>query len=76
MGNKEQKYDPKSNYYDAGGVAVMDFIKAKLTAEQFEGFLLGNLIKYGGRYNFKESKTADARKAAYYAKWLEELEGK
>ena len=27
--------DPKSSYYDAGGISTMDIIKAKLTDEQF-----------------------------------------
>ena len=45
--------DPKSSYYDAGGISTMDIIKAKLTDEQFKGFLLGNQIKYSCRLNHK-----------------------
>ena len=45
--------DPKSRYYDAGEIEVLDVIKAKLTPEQFKGWLLGNLIKYSCRANHK-----------------------
>jgi len=43
--------DKKSKYYDVGGIEVLDIIKAKLTNEQFRGFLLGNIQKYSLRCN-------------------------
>jgi hypothetical protein len=59
--------DPKSSYYDAGGIEVMDVIAAKLTDEQFKGYLLGNIIKYSLRANHKGSFSRDAEKIRYYS---------
>ena len=69
----EEVRDPKSRHYDAGGIEVQDVIKAKLTSEQYEGWLLGNVIKYSLRRNFKGQPARDDEKAAYYSKWLSEL---
>lgn len=55
--------DPKSSYYDKGGIEVIAIIKAKLTPEQYEGFLLGNAMKYILRCNWKENKQRDIEKA-------------
>lgn len=66
--------DPQSRYYDAGGIETIDVIKAKLTPEQLRGYLLGNLIKYSCRMNFKGSAVRDAEKCKYYSQWLAELE--
>lgn len=64
--------DPKSRHYDAGGIELIEVIRAKLTPEQFRGYLLGNAIKYSGRLNFKGSPERDSEKLAYYTKWLKE----
>lgn len=66
--------DKKSSYYDAGGISTMDIIKAKLTDEQFKGFLLGNQIKYSCRLNHKGDPKRDAEKAANYGRLLSQLE--
>lgn len=58
--------DKNSSHYDEGGINVMDVIKAKLTPEQFEGFLLGNVIKYALRANFKGQKERDIEKIGVY----------
>lgn len=64
--------DEKSNYYDAGGIETIDVIKAKLTDEQYKGYLLGNAIKYQCRMMHKtpENPHRDAEKAANYSAWL------
>lgn len=68
--------DDKASYYDIGGIEVLDVIKAKLTPEQYRGFLLGNLMKYTLRLNFKGTPNRDAEKAETYARWLkQELQG-
>jgi len=71
--------DDSSTYYDAGGIETIDIIKAKLTPEQFKGYLLGNILKYASRINFKiadiRHQTRDAEKLSIYAKWfMEEFE--
>lgn len=65
--------DPKSSYYDAGGIETLDIIKAKLTPEQYQGYLLGNVIKYACRANFKDCPARDAEKLAVYAKQLSSM---
>jgi len=65
-------YDPKSHYYDAGGIETLDIIRAKLTNEQFRGFLLGNALKYLSRLNHKDNALRDAEKASQYIQWLKE----
>lgn len=69
----ERGTDPKSSYYDAGGYGVIEVIKAKLTPEQFQGFLLGNCMKYSLRANWKGQFDRDVEKIGVYSKWLEEL---
>lgn len=59
--------DDKSTYYDQGGIETMAIIKAKLTPEQFKGFLLGNVIKYACRLNWKGQSDRDLEKIAVYS---------
>ena len=40
-------------HYLVGGIETMDFIKAKLTSEGFEGFCIGSIIQYVSRYRHK-----------------------
>jgi len=72
MEGEKMSRDEKSSYYDAGGIEVQDIIKAKLTPEQYEGFCLGNVMKYSLRRNWKGTPERDDEKAANYAKWLVE----
>jgi hypothetical protein len=65
--------DPQASYYDAGGISTADFIRAKLTPEQWIGFLLGNVLKYSARVNFKGVAPVDARKLAMYSSWLNDV---
>lgn len=66
--------DPKSSYYDVGGIETLDIIRAKLTPEQYQGYLLGNAIKYQCRMMHKtpDNPARDAEKAANYSAWLSE----
>ena len=69
--------DPKSTYYDIGGIETIKIIKAKLTREQFKGYLLGNCIKYSCRLNFKDLPERDAQKIRIYSGMMEdEMEDK
>lgn len=66
--------DPSSNYYDAGGIDTLDIIKAKLTPEQYKGFLHGNALKYLSRMNFKHDDVKrDLEKAKFYLQFLSEV---
>jgi len=62
--------DPKSEYYDVGGIETINIIKAKLTEEQYIGYLLGCIIKYGCRLNWKGKAIRDTEKIGTYQKEL------
>jgi hypothetical protein len=54
-------------------IEVFRVMRDKLTPEQFEGFLLGSMIKYTLRANFNENFDKDIAKAKHYARVLEEV---
>ncbi len=58
--NKPQHY--------LGDIETIDYIKDKLTKEQYEGYCVGNVIKYISRYQKKNGKE-DLEKAAVYLGW-------
>lgn len=63
------------SHYTQGELEVIDILKDKLTKEEFEGFLKGNILKYTFRENIKNG-TEDMKKAAWYtAKLIEFREG-
>lgn len=53
------------DHYKTGGIETIDFIKAKLTDEQFKGYLAGNVIKYLSRFEHKAGEE-DLQKAGWY----------
>jgi hypothetical protein len=56
--------------YTAGGIEVLDYLKAKLTPEEYRGFLRGNALKYLSRAGLKGNASTDYAKAAWYLKQL------
>ncbi len=67
--------DSKSTYYDAGGIETLDVIRAKLTRDEYRGYLMGCALKYLCRAAYKGDRTRDVEKAANYTRWLADLEG-
>lgn len=63
-------HDDKSTYYDAGGIETIEVIKAKLNHEQFKGYLIGNIIKYSCRMNWKGCADRDNEKIFIYSEML------
>lgn len=68
-------FDPVDNvnhpeHYKVGGIETIDFIKAKLTPEEFRGYLKGNVLKYASRAGHKNNAVEDAGKLAWYANRL------
>lgn len=61
-------------HYKVGGIETIDFIKAKLTPQEFRGYLLGNVLKYASRAGHKGNSAQDMGKMAWYASRLSELE--
>jgi hypothetical protein len=53
------------SHYTQGGIETIDYLQAKMTQEQFEGYLLGNVLKYVSRYPHKNG-TEDLKKAQWY----------
>ncbi len=65
---KEEVYSP--GHYTAGGIEVIDYLRAKLTPEELRGFLRGNCLKYLSRAGLKGDAATDLKKARWY---LDEL---
>lgn len=59
------------DHYKAGGIETIDYLRAKLTPEQFAGYCLGNVLKYCSRYQHKAG-VEDLKKAQVYLGWLVE----
>lgn len=72
-------HDPKDDvvnhpaHYKAGGIETIDFIEAKLTREEFIGYLKGNALKYASRVGKKGDADIDAGKMAWYAMKLRDV---
>lgn len=59
----------RPQHYCKGGYECIDIIKAVLGPKRYEGYLLGNVIKYVWRED-KKNGIEDLRKAEHYLKWL------
>ena len=70
MTNREKLGDPvnQPNHYTTGEVEVIDYIRDKLTDEEFVGYCSGNVLKYISRWRHKGG-IEDLRKAAVYLNW-------
>ncbi len=74
---KQTQKDPKSLCYDANEIESSDIIKANLTTEQYQGFLLGNIIRYSCRVDSKNMlNKEDLEKTVTYAKLLSNISAK
>lgn len=62
-----------SHYEGKEGIDVIEFIRQQLTEEQFEGFMLGNIIKYAARYGLKDNKVNDLKKIGDYQQRMLEV---
>lgn len=56
-------------HYTVGKIEVIDYILDKLTKQQFEGYCIGNVLKYVSRYRFKGGMS-DLEKARWYLEKL------
>ena len=59
-------------HYKVGGIEVIDFIKAKLTPDEFRGYLQGNILQYSSRVGYKGDASEDVGKLIWYANKLQE----
>lgn len=53
------------SHYTAGGIETIDYMKAKMSPEQFQGYLIGNVLKYASRFQYKNG-VEDLKKAQWY----------
>ncbi len=53
-------------HYTTGGLEVIDILHAKMSTEEFRGFLRGNVIKYILRAPHKGHPQNDYMKAQWY----------
>ena len=53
------------SHYTDGGIECIEAIEAQLTAEEYQGYLRGNCVKYLWRWRHKGGKT-DLAKAQWY----------
>lgn len=60
------------NHYNSYSREVIDTIQGSMTAEEFKGYLKGNIIKYLTRYQFKNG-VEDLKKAQWYLNKLTEV---
>jgi hypothetical protein len=54
------------DHYTAGGIETIDYLRAKLTPDEYRGFLLGNALKYLSRAGRKGDAATDWQKARWY----------
>lgn len=60
------------NHYNSYSREVIDTMQGSTTAEEFRGYLKGNIIKYLTRYQFKNG-VEDLKKAQWYLNKLTEV---
>lgn len=53
------------SHYNQGGFECIDYIKQQLTEEQYQGYLVGNAIKYLHRFQYKNG-VEDLKKQRWY----------
>ena len=57
-------------HYTVGGIETIDYIQAKLTPEEFRGYLKGNALKYASRTGHKGNPEEDLGKMLWYSERL------
>lgn len=62
---KSEKDNINPSHYVFGGIETIEYLKAKLTPEEYRGFLKGNVLKYVSREAEKNGEE-DLKKAHWY----------
>lgn len=63
------EYIRQPAHYTKGKIECIDYIKDILTAEEYAGYLRGNITKYMHRFRDKGG-VQDLKKARQYLDWL------
>ena len=74
QGTQREAADPVNSppHYTDGGIETIDYIRAKLSEEEFSGYCRGNALKYLSRAGKKGAAAEDHRKAVWYLSYLED----
>lgn len=66
------EFDPVNHpqHYASGSLECIDWIESMLTAEEFRGYLKGNVLKYVWRHEDKGKPAQDLSKAIWYLEKL------
>ena len=59
-------------HYTTGGIETVDVIRAKMSSDRFQGYLMGNVLKYLLRCEYKNKRVEDIKKAQFYLNALVE----
>lgn len=73
----KDNYDPieKPEHYNQGGIEAIEYIKQQLGPSGYPYYLLGNVIKYIHRHDYKGNALQDLKKAKWYLdKYIETWE--
>ena len=63
------------SHYTFGSIEVIEYIRDKLSPEEFQGYCEGNVLKYVSRWRHKAG-LEDLKKASVYLNWtIESVEG-
>lgn len=54
------------DHYCYGGIETIEYIKAKLSPEEYRGYMKGSVIKYLSRAGHKDDVIQDLKKAQWY----------
>ena len=54
------------DHYCYGGIETIEYIKAKLSPEEYRGYMKGSVIKYLSRAGHKDDAIQDLKKAQWY----------
>ena len=74
-GREEKQGDAVNHpaHYTQGGIECLDAIESSMTAEEYAGYLKGNVLKYLWRYRNKGNPVQDLEKAGFYLNRLEKF---
>lgn len=69
---KSENDNINPNHYIFGGIETIEYLDAKMTAEEYRGFLKGNVLKYVSR-EAEKNGLEDLKKAKWYLDKLIEV---
>lgn len=61
----DEKDNINPSHYTFGGIETISYLEAKMTSDEFRGFLKGNVLKYVSR-EAEKNGLEDLKKARWY----------